>query len=576
MDVKSDWKSQAVKLDSVGIMSWRQISKVLGVPKSSLSDYLRGCVKSDTGVSVVKSEKPANEGRTHLYIPDSQVREGVPLEFLTHIGKYIVKKQPSVIVHAGDFADMESCSTYDKGKRSAEGKRIQADINVSIKAMGMLLAPLREYQALQRSLGEKVYEPRMVMTLGNHEARLTRHVNAHPELHGFLGIKDLRYEEFGWEVIPFLTPVVIDDISYCHYFPNVMTGKPLSGSVANMLKTIGTSFTQGHRQTLDVATRFLPTTGQQQWGIVAGACLDQKHKVLKADLTYVTLGDIVVGDTLLSFEEEVTDKRSRRYKTGTVEKVRKVVKETFNVTLASGKVFTVTEDHKWFVKTGSVYRWARTDELRKGTCIPKLVDEWKNDDTFLGGWLAGMYDGEGHLSQRVGTDGRNSFQLGISQNKGKTCDKFIAAIKEKFGMDILSSTMRVNETTGKECMGMKIAGGVPKCIKVLGSLRPNRLLEKFTPDSMGRICCEDSRNDKVVSIIAAGQNTVVEIQVDCGTMVVEGYGHHNCYEHDEEYKGVQGNHHWRGIILKHNVKQGSYDPLFISLDWLKNEYADPM
>lgn len=277
--VKNDWKTNATALAGAGAMSWREIARVLGVAKSSVSDYLRA------NVQVVEEPKQETEivkaeGTTHLYIPDSQIRPGVSLEFLEWIGKYIVRKQPDVIIHAGDFADMESCSSYDKGKRSAEGKRVQADINISIEGMEKLLVPLREYQALQRWRGEKVYEPRMVITLGNHEARLTRHIDAHPELHGFLGIEDLKYKEFGWEVVPFLTPIVIDGVSYCHYFPNVMTGKPLSGSVANMLKTIGTSFTQGHRQTLDVATRFLPTTGQQQWGIVAGACYehDESYK----------------------------------------------------------------------------------------------------------------------------------------------------------------------------------------------------------------------------------------------------------------------------------------------------------
>ena len=267
--VSCNWKADADVLAATGLVSWRGISRILKVPKSSISDHLRG------GKGVADShEVVSSEGLTHLFIPDSQVREGVSLDYLTWIGKYIVRKRPDIIIHAGDFADMESCSSYDKGKRSAEGKRVQIDIDVAIKGMTMLLAPLRELQDLQRSLGEKVYEPRMVMTLGNHEHRLTRHVDTNPELHGFLSIENLKYKEFGWEVIPFLTPIVIGGISYCHYFPNVMTGKPLSGSVASMLKTIGTSFSQGHRQTLDVATRFLPTTGQQQWGLIAGACYE--------------------------------------------------------------------------------------------------------------------------------------------------------------------------------------------------------------------------------------------------------------------------------------------------------------
>lgn len=47
-----------------------------------------------------------------------------------------------------------------------------------------------------------------------------------------------------------------------------------------------------------------------------------------------------------------------------------------------------------------------------------------------------------------------------------------------------------------------------------------------------------------------------------------------CYLHDEEYKGPQGNAHWRGIIVKHEVRDGSYDPMFVSLDYLCRRYEN--
>jgi hypothetical protein len=46
-----------------------------------------------------------------------------------------------------------------------------------------------------------------------------------------------------------------------------------------------------------------------------------------------------------------------------------------------------------------------------------------------------------------------------------------------------------------------------------------------------------------------------------------------CYTHEEDYKGYQGNHHWRGIIVKHNVKDGSYNPMFVDLDFLKRRFG---
>ena len=52
---------------------------------------------------------------------------------------------------------------------------------------------------------------------------------------------------------------------------NPMTGKPYGGAALAILKQVGESFCMGHKQLLDVATRFLPASGKQQWAIIAGA-----------------------------------------------------------------------------------------------------------------------------------------------------------------------------------------------------------------------------------------------------------------------------------------------------------------
>ena len=44
------------------------------------------------------------------------------------------------------------------------------------------------------------------------------------------------------------------------------------------------------------------------------------------------------------------------------------------------------------------------------------------------------------------------------------------------------------------------------------------------------------------------------------------------YLHDEDYKGPQGNAHWRGLIVCHQVENGSYDPMFVSMDYLCRRY----
>ena len=46
-----------------------------------------------------------------------------------------------------------------------------------------------------------------------------------------------------------------------------------------------------------------------------------------------------------------------------------------------------------------------------------------------------------------------------------------------------------------------------------------------------------------------------------------------CYLHDEPYLGPQGNASRRQIIVKHEVENGKYDPMFVSLKFLEKNYA---
>lgn len=45
------------------------------------------------------------------------------------------------------------------------------------------------------------------------------------------------------------------------------------------------------------------------------------------------------------------------------------------------------------------------------------------------------------------------------------------------------------------------------------------------------------------------------------------------YMHDEDYLGPQKNRqYWRGVVMKNEVSNGSYDPCFVSLDFLLQKY----
>lgn len=181
-----------------------------------------------------------------LLIPDTQVRPGVNTDHLGEMGEYIAEAQPDVIVHIGDHWDMPSLSSYDKGTAKIEGRRVRTDIESGNVAMQLLLEPLRRLQAGQKRNHRKVYNPRKVFTPGNHEERILRYENTHPEVQGVLGYDQLDLE--GWEVSKFLEVIDINGVNFAHYFYNPNTGRPYGGTAEHRLNKVKGSFVQGHEQ----------------------------------------------------------------------------------------------------------------------------------------------------------------------------------------------------------------------------------------------------------------------------------------------------------------------------------------
>lgn len=213
-----------------------------------------------------------------LFLPDTQARPGDDFAFLRRIGHYIVDKKPDVIVHAGDFADMPSLSSYDKGKKSFEGRRYRADIKAAHDAQEALLGPLREYNEMRLRNKKGLYRPRMVLTLGNHEDRINRAISNEPILDGTISTDDLKYAEYGWEVYPFLEVVVIEGVAFSHYFATGCMGRPASSAQAQLSKKM-MSCIAGHQQGRQAASVYR-ADGKRLTAIIAGSCYEHEETYL--------------------------------------------------------------------------------------------------------------------------------------------------------------------------------------------------------------------------------------------------------------------------------------------------------
>ena len=203
---------------------------------------------------------------THLVIGDPHCNPKASNDRFLWAGKLARDLKPDTIICMGDFSSLDSLSSYDKGKKSFEGRRYKKDID-------------HAHDALEKfNKGLNGRRPRKVMLLGNHEDRIDRIVDETPELDGTISTKDLNFKEYGWEVIPYQEPISINGVHYCHNYPTGIMGKPISGDniARSLLLKNKVSSTVGHCHLFDYSMCTIPT-GRKVLGLSAGCYLHHKE-----------------------------------------------------------------------------------------------------------------------------------------------------------------------------------------------------------------------------------------------------------------------------------------------------------
>lgn len=201
---------------------------------------------------------------THLIIGDSHAHPDYDNDRFTWLGKLIHDVKPDVVVNIGDMADMPSLCFHSKAQE-LEGARYRRDIFAVQDAQERVFHEVRKH---------KKKLPRFLWTLGNHDNRPNRFVQDNPVFEGQIKNEDLGYEDFPWEVAPFLDTVSIDGIDYSHYFTSGVMGRPIGGThpAWTIIKKRNSSSSCGHSHVLDYKVDRTP--GRSLMGLVVGNYLD--------------------------------------------------------------------------------------------------------------------------------------------------------------------------------------------------------------------------------------------------------------------------------------------------------------
>lgn len=245
---------------------WRKV-KGEGPPAISSQYNLAIDTTKDLRIPVPK------HGLKIALLMDTQVMPGVPLEHLGWYGEYIGEKKPDVIVCMGDFGDFPSLSMFGRNQRDFHQHRYAKDIAAFHEGMQLFLAPIEAAKA-----ADPTWKPYMEFLEGNHETHIERFTQENPILEGSMSMDDLCLEEYGWRVHPFLQPVAIGGVAFCHYFPSGVMGKPISSAPA-LLRKLHMSAVAGHQQGREIAYA-RRADGGNLTAIISGSFYQHKYKYL--------------------------------------------------------------------------------------------------------------------------------------------------------------------------------------------------------------------------------------------------------------------------------------------------------
>ena len=260
------------------------------------------------------------------------------------------------------------------------------------------------------------------------------------------------------------------------------------------------------------------------------ACLVKGTRVLTADLRWVPIEDVKVGDRVVAFDEHVKGGRgsARKLRTATVLNTVDMQAETYAIELKDGSRIIGTPHHKFLCKKrGSTdFCWRQLQEMQLGDKIKRVVSLWPHNSDYEDGWFGGFLDGEG--SVRYKSSG--GAELSGCQVEGSVLTRAVAYLQKrdyKFRIDIDHRPPGESSKFGARDLHKFCVTRMHDIFRLLGTTRPSRLLEtswwegKELPNNNGDGFAE------VTSVNRSLVLPVYDLHTTTGTYVAEGLASHN-------------------------------------------------
>jgi hypothetical protein len=248
-------------------------------------------------------------------------------------------------------------------------------------------------------------------------------------------------------------------------------------------------------------------------------CHPKGTKILMSNLSWLNIEQLQIGDEIVGFDEEKQNRqgantKSRRFRASVVEGVQTRTQRCLRINTSEGTVQS-SLSHKWLTVQRGKRQWARwvdAKDLRAGDKLYLMNSPWLVDNTISGGYLRGILDGEGSI-----TNGN----ISVSQNPGIVLDTVEEILKEK------GYTYTKQKHNGDATWILKF--DLPNSRRLLGQIRPHRLLLKQRPSWEGRgVFAKGTIPTPIVEIEDIGETEVVSLQTSSKTLIANGFLSHNC------------------------------------------------
>lgn len=292
----------------------------------------------------------------------------------------------------------------------------------------------------------------------------------------------------------------------------------------------------------DILLKFLERYNQAD--MVTGhyiRCMVPETRVLTDDLRWRAAGDLRPGDGLLAFEESIAGKR-RMQQWATVLSNRMDFDDVYAVELETGEILMCTGEHPWLVSTAHgpmvKRRWRRTDELlgaprshsgqfaKTRAMVSRVLAPWSDDSSWEAGWLAGFFDGEGSFSGITSSKA----QIVGNQLPGAVWDTAINILTQKgftVGSNVRSTFHRDYLDKKGNIMSLRVNGGFEEKARLLGQIRPVRLLNQWRTLPLGQL---RTHSVGIKSVTFVGRREISRLATSSGTYIAEGYAVHNSHD----------------------------------------------